>query len=184
MAGGHRLAELLGALSLASDLADLAPPETALKHALLSVWFGSHLGLQGQDLRDVYYGAAHAGCSLPDAKAGSEIHRSNNTKASQTTAMRMPASTSLGQCARTVSTARDCRRCRRWGIAAHQSTACAGKCGEFKGGVAERESFVAVQRHALSADPLNHPECSSYGWRGFSSMRRAGPSSTTQSAKN
>jgi len=55
MAGGLRLAELLGALSLATDLADQAPTETALKHALLSVRFGSHFGLQGQDLSDVYY---------------------------------------------------------------------------------------------------------------------------------
>src|SRR5260370_3501661 len=113
MAGGLRLAERLGALSLAADLAGLAPPEPALRHALLSVWFGSHLGLQGQDFSDVYYGAAQAGCAFPDGKAASEIHRSNNTKASETTAMKMPASTSLGQCARTVSTARDCRPCRR-----------------------------------------------------------------------
>ena len=51
--GGLRLAELLGALSLATDLAHQAPPETALNHALLSVSFGRQLGLQGQDLSDV-----------------------------------------------------------------------------------------------------------------------------------
>ena len=184
MAGGLGLAELLGALSLATDLADLAPPETALRHALLSVWFGSHLGLQGQDFSDVYYGAAQAGCSLPDAKAGSEIHRSNNTKASQTTAMRMRASTSLGQCARTVSTARDCRRCRRLRhCSAREDRVCRQMRGIQRRCGGEGD-FCLRPTSRASADPVNHPECSSYGWRGFSRMRRAGPSSTTQSAKN
>jgi HD-GYP domain-containing protein (c-di-GMP phosphodiesterase class II)/DNA-binding CsgD family transcriptional regulator len=49
------LAELLGALSLATDLAHQMPPETALKDALLSVAFARHLGLTGQELSDVYY---------------------------------------------------------------------------------------------------------------------------------
>jgi HD-GYP domain-containing protein (c-di-GMP phosphodiesterase class II) len=56
---------LLGALSLATDLAHQAPPETGLNHALLSVRFARHLGLQGQELSDVYYLAlvAHLGCT-------------------------------------------------------------------------------------------------------------------------
>ena len=52
--GGLRLAELLGALSLATDLAAQNPPETALKTAV-PVAFASHLGLTGQELSDVYY---------------------------------------------------------------------------------------------------------------------------------
>lgn len=63
--GGLRLAELLGALSLATDLAYQATPETALKNALLSVRFGRLLGLQEQVLSDVYYLAlvSHLGCT-------------------------------------------------------------------------------------------------------------------------
>ena len=62
--GGLRLAELLGALSLATDLANQTPTETALKEALLSVAFGRHLGLAEPDLSDVYYLALlyHVGC--------------------------------------------------------------------------------------------------------------------------
>ena len=62
--GGLRLAELLGALSLATDLANQTPAETALKEALLCVAFGRHLGLAEQDLSDVYYLALlyHVGC--------------------------------------------------------------------------------------------------------------------------
>jgi HD-GYP domain-containing protein (c-di-GMP phosphodiesterase class II)/DNA-binding CsgD family transcriptional regulator len=50
-----RLAELLGALSLATDLAHGVPAGTALKDAAMSVAFGRYLGLTGQDLSDVYY---------------------------------------------------------------------------------------------------------------------------------
>lgn len=62
--GGLRLAELVGALSLATDLAAQNPPETALKTALLSVAFARHLGVEGQELSDVYYLALlyHVGC--------------------------------------------------------------------------------------------------------------------------
>jgi hypothetical protein len=63
--GGLRLAELLGALSLATDLAHQTPAETALKDALMSVAFARHLGLTGQQLSDVYYLAltSHLGCT-------------------------------------------------------------------------------------------------------------------------
>ena len=63
--GGLRLAELLGALSLATDLAHQVPPETALKDALLSVAFARHLGFAGQELSDVYFLAlvSHLGCT-------------------------------------------------------------------------------------------------------------------------
>ena len=63
--GGLRLAELLGALSLATDLAHQVPLETGLKDALLSVAFARHLGLAGQELCDAYYLAlvSHLGCT-------------------------------------------------------------------------------------------------------------------------
>ncbi len=62
---GLRLAELLGALSMATDLAHQVPLETALKDALLSVTFARHLGLTGTELSDVYYLAlvSHLGCT-------------------------------------------------------------------------------------------------------------------------
>jgi HD-GYP domain-containing protein (c-di-GMP phosphodiesterase class II) len=62
---GLRLAELLAALSLATDLAHQVPAESALKDALLSVAFARHLGLEGSDLSDVYYLALlrHLGCT-------------------------------------------------------------------------------------------------------------------------
>jgi HD-GYP domain-containing protein (c-di-GMP phosphodiesterase class II) len=71
--GGLRLAELLGALSLATDLAHQVPPETALRDALLSVAFARHLGLNGQELSDVYYLAlvSHLGCTAYAEEQGS-----------------------------------------------------------------------------------------------------------------
>jgi HD-GYP domain-containing protein (c-di-GMP phosphodiesterase class II) len=50
-----RLAELLAALSLATDLANSSPPERSLRNALLAVRLGERLGLEGQDLSDIYY---------------------------------------------------------------------------------------------------------------------------------
>jgi HD-GYP domain-containing protein (c-di-GMP phosphodiesterase class II)/DNA-binding CsgD family transcriptional regulator len=52
-----RLAELLAALSLATDLANGMSHEQALKNTLLAVTLGQKLGLTGQDLSDVYYAA-------------------------------------------------------------------------------------------------------------------------------
>jgi HD-GYP domain-containing protein (c-di-GMP phosphodiesterase class II) len=62
---GLRLAELLAALSLATDLAHQVPAESALKDAMLSVAFARHLGLAEPDLSDVYYLALlyHLGCT-------------------------------------------------------------------------------------------------------------------------
>jgi HD-GYP domain-containing protein (c-di-GMP phosphodiesterase class II) len=62
---GLRLAEWLGGLSLATDLAHQVPPETALKDTLLSVTFARHLGITGPELRDTYYLAlvSHLGCT-------------------------------------------------------------------------------------------------------------------------
>src|SRR5437867_5794737 len=50
-----RLAELVGALSLATDLAAGLAYETALRTCLLAVRLGRALGVQGDALRDVYY---------------------------------------------------------------------------------------------------------------------------------
>jgi HD-GYP domain-containing protein (c-di-GMP phosphodiesterase class II) len=64
VAEGLRLSDLLGALSLACDLAHRMPPETGLKDALLSVAFARHLGLPNEEIRDAYYLALlyNAGC--------------------------------------------------------------------------------------------------------------------------
>lgn len=60
-----RLAELLAAVSLATDLADDAPFESALGDALTSVELARLAGLDGDLLRDVYYLALlyHLGCT-------------------------------------------------------------------------------------------------------------------------
>ena len=50
-----RLAEILAALSLATDLANAFPTEKALRNCLLAVQLGQRLGISGQDLSDVYY---------------------------------------------------------------------------------------------------------------------------------
>jgi HD-GYP domain-containing protein (c-di-GMP phosphodiesterase class II)/DNA-binding CsgD family transcriptional regulator len=50
-----RLAEVIAALSLATDLANAFPPEKALRTALLAIHLGKALGLEGQDLSDTYY---------------------------------------------------------------------------------------------------------------------------------
>jgi hypothetical protein len=50
-----RLADLVGALSLATDLAAGLAYETALRTCLLAVRLGSALGVRGEALRDVYY---------------------------------------------------------------------------------------------------------------------------------
>lgn len=50
-----RLAELLAALSLATDAANAFPPETALRSCLLAVQLGSELGVSGSELSDIYY---------------------------------------------------------------------------------------------------------------------------------
>lgn len=50
-----RLAEVLAALSLATDLANAFPFEKGLRNCLLAVLIGRELGLEAQDLADVYY---------------------------------------------------------------------------------------------------------------------------------
>jgi DNA-binding CsgD family transcriptional regulator len=60
-----RLAELLAALTLATDLANEFPPEKALRNALLAVGLGRELGLEDSDLSDAYYLALlrYLGCT-------------------------------------------------------------------------------------------------------------------------
>ncbi len=67
-APGHteiRLAELIAALSLATDLADAFPPETALKNCLIALGIAQELGVTGRQLSDVYYAALlrYLGCT-------------------------------------------------------------------------------------------------------------------------
>lgn len=54
-AGATRLAELLGGLSLACDLADGFAPETILRITTLAAAIGKRHGLSTGDLHDVYY---------------------------------------------------------------------------------------------------------------------------------
>ncbi len=74
-----RLAELMAALSLAIDLGNGYPLEKALRDALLAIGLAKELGLEGQDLSDVYYLALleHLGCTagsheLADAFGGDD----------------------------------------------------------------------------------------------------------------
>lgn len=62
---GLRLAELLAAVSLASDLAHDVPTESALRDAVLAVAFARMIGTTGPDLSDVFYLALlyHIGCT-------------------------------------------------------------------------------------------------------------------------
>lgn len=62
---GVRRAELIFALSLATDLGTGNPMEHALASALIGVHFGASLQLSNEQLRDVYYTALlrHVGCT-------------------------------------------------------------------------------------------------------------------------
>jgi HD-GYP domain-containing protein (c-di-GMP phosphodiesterase class II)/DNA-binding CsgD family transcriptional regulator len=63
--GDARLAELLGALSLACDVAFGFPLEKAMRTAVLAVELGERHGLTNDALRDVYYSTllCYAGCT-------------------------------------------------------------------------------------------------------------------------
>ncbi len=60
-----RLAELMATISLATDLGNGYPLEKALRNALLAVGLARALGVDGQELSDVYYVALleHLGCT-------------------------------------------------------------------------------------------------------------------------
>jgi HD-GYP domain-containing protein (c-di-GMP phosphodiesterase class II) len=61
-----RLAEIVGALSLATDLATGWPIEHGLRRSLLAVWLGEELGLGAAELSDAYYVGllGSVGCAL------------------------------------------------------------------------------------------------------------------------
>ena len=67
-----RLAELLAAVSVACDMADDAPFESALGDAVVSVRFAELAGLRGEELADVYYLALlyHLGCTAAAESQG------------------------------------------------------------------------------------------------------------------
>jgi hypothetical protein len=52
--GRVRLAEIVGALSLTTDLATGWPIEHGLRRSLLAVWLGEELGLDAAELSDAY----------------------------------------------------------------------------------------------------------------------------------
>lgn len=60
-----RLAELLAALSLASDLAHNLPTESALRYSLVAVGLGQRQGLAFEELSDIFYLSLlhHVGCT-------------------------------------------------------------------------------------------------------------------------
>ena len=74
-----RLAELMAALSMATDLAMGQPAEHAMASAIVAVRLGEAAGLSGQELRDTYYQALlrYIGCNADVAWlasiAGDEI---------------------------------------------------------------------------------------------------------------
>jgi HD-GYP domain-containing protein (c-di-GMP phosphodiesterase class II) len=59
------LAELLGALSLATDLGAGLPLETSLRTCRVATFLGARLGMRGDELRAVYYAGLmrHLGCT-------------------------------------------------------------------------------------------------------------------------
>jgi HD-GYP domain-containing protein (c-di-GMP phosphodiesterase class II) len=61
-----RLAEVVGSLSLATDLATGKPLEHGLRRGLLAVWLAEELGLGAADLSDAYYVAllGSVGCTI------------------------------------------------------------------------------------------------------------------------
>jgi HD-GYP domain-containing protein (c-di-GMP phosphodiesterase class II) len=83
-AADPRLAELLGALSLACDVAFGFPLEKAMRTCVLGVELGRRHGLPSDTLRDVYYTAllAYAGCTafaheISRLAAGDDIATAN-----------------------------------------------------------------------------------------------------------
>src|SRR4051794_33448195 len=50
-----RLAELMGGLAMAADLANAFPPEKVLRTAILAVELDRHAGVDAASVRDAYY---------------------------------------------------------------------------------------------------------------------------------
>jgi hypothetical protein len=75
---GVRLAELMAALSIATDLGMGQPLETALSTCVVAMRLGEALNLDDDTLRDVYYQALlrYIGCnSDADVRASGPWHR-------------------------------------------------------------------------------------------------------------
>jgi HD-GYP domain-containing protein (c-di-GMP phosphodiesterase class II) len=72
MAEPSRLADAIGALSLATDLGAGQPAETALRATVLAVRMGRRLGLPESELADTYYASItrFIGCSSTSVEAG------------------------------------------------------------------------------------------------------------------
>jgi HD-GYP domain-containing protein (c-di-GMP phosphodiesterase class II) len=77
-----RLAELLAALSLATDLAMNFPPETALRTCLLAVNIARDLGLSDEQVSDVFYTALlrHIGCTAFSHEEGEVVGDDNQLR--------------------------------------------------------------------------------------------------------
>jgi HD-GYP domain-containing protein (c-di-GMP phosphodiesterase class II)/DNA-binding CsgD family transcriptional regulator len=65
-----RLAEVLGSLSLATDLATGQPMEHGLRRSLLAVWLGELMGVSAEDQREAYFASllGAVGCTLEGAE--------------------------------------------------------------------------------------------------------------------
>lgn len=81
-----RLAELLAALSLATDLAMNFPPETAIRTCLLGVHLGRDLGLSDDQLSDVFFVSLlrHIGCTAFSHEEGVVIGDDNSFRSNFT----------------------------------------------------------------------------------------------------
>jgi len=82
-----RLAEVIAALSIATDLGMGQPLEFALGSCILAVRLGDSLGLSQQELREVYYQALlrYVGCDAATPTRGSRAGSSSPTRRSTTT---------------------------------------------------------------------------------------------------
>jgi hypothetical protein len=131
-----RLAELLAAVSLATDLADDAPFESALGDALTSLMLARLAGLSGDDLTDVYYFGFlyHLGCT---AAADSQARVGAGDDVSSRRWFSEADYTDRGQLLRLAAT----RVARDWGPVA-RARAVAGVMTAPKGHLAD--AFAAI----------------------------------------
>ena len=131
-----RLAELFAAVSLATDLADDSPFESALGDALTSLELARLAGLRGEELTDVYYLAFlyHLGCT---AAADSQAKVGGGDDVSSRRWFSEADYTDRGQLLRLAAT----RVAREWGPIV-RAQAVAGLLTAPKGFMAD--SFAAI----------------------------------------